>query len=765
MAKPKRRSGKGKRSPTGPSISDDTAMVCDDAVPSTVVKSPTQSTSAAPAARSTAEEERKREAEAEEVRQRLLEISERLDKEKQATLAAQVQQPAPMPVEAAATAIAAVAPSRKRSLCMAFAEFHATHAVRKPPSITDHSAESALYHLLDFMVFEKTRAEALQRHIDYDVAHFVQPPWPKGQLPKTEDDQENTEHMDNAEATAQAPAPAEAEHTETEEDPPSAKRRRSGRAKAKASTTPKRARKDTKKVAVKGKPKSGLPAEPSEEAQVAPKCAVEDTKEVEAKEARRPQTGQPTEPVVEGQVATKCAEEAMKTVEVKEEMKFQTTEPVEVQAAVTCAAAAAAVEIKAEANTQNTVAAAAACAAQVAPAPVYQWEPPKTRVSMPEFMRMMQSLYKGEVGPDPAVMFRSQLAEAFIGPGTICSRCQERIASLGLPENYSGPVIRKPLKTLSANEALMMYDWIADGNYPPPKHLLAMIMHGIRTLRMVPNVIGITLKGTQTADIIGDIHGELSTVHRVFDKSSVAGLFRKSRHVIFLGDYIDKGPNSILTLLSVLLMKIAYPENVHMLRGNHETLPVAMVGSFRQDVLSKYSYEVFALFTELFDSLPLACTINHDTFIVHGGIPRGGELEIEQIHKWDRTTDTQLGMCPDFKDMLWSDPQDKEGSEHNTRRNAGVLYGPDVVDTFLKINGLRKVVRGHTAEFKGYRKWFDGAVHSVHTFSDTTSKGPHTTSLAIARVTVKPSSGHLRVTGISVDTDSEILDADGDAVV
>jgi hypothetical protein len=40
--------------------------------------------------------------------------------------------------------------------------------------------------------------------------------------------------------------------------------------------------------------------------------------------------------------------------------------------------------------------------------------------------------------------------------------------------------------------------------------------------------------------------------------------------VTFLGDIFDRGTEPVVVLLDVLLLKIRYPRNVYILRGNHE---------------------------------------------------------------------------------------------------------------------------------------------------------------------------------------------------
>jgi serine/threonine-protein phosphatase PP1 catalytic subunit len=74
----------------------------------------------------------------------------------------------------------------------------------------------------------------------------------------------------------------------------------------------------------------------------------------------------------------------------------------------------------------------------------------------------------------------------------------------------------------------------------------------------------------------GDIHGQFQDLLRIFE----CGGYPPNTNYLFLGDYVNRGQDGLEILSLLLAFKIKYPNNIWMLRGNHECAPVTKLYGF-----------------------------------------------------------------------------------------------------------------------------------------------------------------------------------------
>jgi serine/threonine-protein phosphatase 2B catalytic subunit len=103
----------------------------------------------------------------------------------------------------------------------------------------------------------------------------------------------------------------------------------------------------------------------------------------------------------------------------------------------------------------------------------------------------------------------------------------------------------------------------------------------------------------------------------IFDK---AGKPSKELNYLFLGDYVDRGVFGIEVCLLLFALKLNTPRHVVLLRGNHESRNMTESFTFRNETIQRYDLELYDLFMEVFDSLPLAAVVANKYLAMHGGI-------------------------------------------------------------------------------------------------------------------------------------------------
>ncbi|KAG8856326.1 serine/threonine protein phosphatase Pzh1 [Tulasnella sp. 330] len=206
--------------------------------------------------------------------------------------------------------------------------------------------------------------------------------------------------------------------------------------------------------------------------------------------------------------------------------------------------------------------------------------------------------------------------------------------------------------------------------------------------------------------IVGDVHGQYSDLIRLFEMCG----FPPQSNYLFLGDYVDRGKQSLETILLLLCYKVKYPENFFLLRGNHECANVTRVYGFYDECKRRTSLKIWKTFVDVFNTLPIAAIVASKIFCVHGGLSPS-LTSMDEIKRIQRPTDV-----PDYgllNDLLWSDPSDTALDWEENERGVSYCFGKTVINEFLRRYDMDLICRAHMVVEDGYEFWNDRTLVTV----------------------------------------------------
>lgn len=118
-------------------------------------------------------------------------------------------------------------------------------------------------------------------------------------------------------------------------------------------------------------------------------------------------------------------------------------------------------------------------------------------------------------------------------------------------------------------------------------------------------------------NITGDFHGQYYDLLRMYDMLGGPPPHSKYLH---MGDYVDRGKQSIETICLLLAYKVKYPDHIFLLRGNHECSYITRMYGFYNECQRRYSLSLWKEFCSCFNSLPLAAIVDERILCMHGGL-------------------------------------------------------------------------------------------------------------------------------------------------
>jgi len=210
-----------------------------------------------------------------------------------------------------------------------------------------------------------------------------------------------------------------------------------------------------------------------------------------------------------------------------------------------------------------------------------------------------------------------------------------------------------------------------------------------------PNVQAVSSPVT----VCGDVHGQYYDVKELL---RIGGDCPGTSY-IFMGDYVDRGNNSVLTIQLLLCLKARYPDRITLLRGNHECRQITQVYGFYDEIVEKYgNANPWEYCMDVFNYFNTSAVIDGSVMCVHGGLSPMIRT-ISQIQKLYRFEEIPHEGA--IADMMWSDPDNVDGWAQSPR-GAGFLFGARDTSEFLQLNGLELICRAHQLVQEGFKYMF-----------------------------------------------------------
>jgi len=151
---------------------------------------------------------------------------------------------------------------------------------------------------------------------------------------------------------------------------------------------------------------------------------------------------------------------------------------------------------------------------------------------------------------------------------------------------------------------------------------------------------------------VGDTHGDLEATERIIHK------YLKPRNkLVFLGDYVDRGPASLENINFLLKRKLEHLDSLYLLMGNHEGY--AVFTFHPADFWEGLDADLRQRYSDVLSRLPLAVSTPNGIIALHGALPdvsaledinkiRPGSTEWHQITwgDWQERAGKSLGIDP-----------------------------------------------------------------------------------------------------------------------
>ena len=198
---------------------------------------------------------------------------------------------------------------------------------------------------------------------------------------------------------------------------------------------------------------------------------------------------------------------------------------------------------------------------------------------------------------------------------------------------------------------------------------------------------------------------------------------------IFLGDFCDRGNQSLEIILLLFALKIKYPEFIYILRGHHEDAEINEffgLGDECKEKLGeniKEENSVFKKINQVFDFLPFGVLVDNNILCIHSGL--GSSIEslddISNIPRPIKVNKNPENFCDiNILDLLYSEYDNEEDdfycanySRDKNKKGYFVNYGKKKLDEFCEKNNINLIISSHSFVKEGFCTFCDDKLLNI----------------------------------------------------
>lgn len=256
-------------------------------------------------------------------------------------------------------------------------------------------------------------------------------------------------------------------------------------------------------------------------------------------------------------------------------------------------------------------------------------------------------------------------------------------------------------------------------------------------------------------DFHGDVHSMIEYIQRLNQDNYMNGfkIIDPNFYLIFLGDYEDRGNYGAEVWYTLMRLKIENPNNVIIVRGNHEDINTCYRYGFMQECEKKFQdVNRFRKITRIFDFLPVALYLGSGTDLllnyilcVHGGIETNFSMSGQEIkfnsknllssnknseYQWFKFSPDNQFPTDYYIGFMWSDFNVNPNTQTHKSGRGTDIYSFSKEDTvkFLKSHSSKRKYYALKGIFRAHQHGDNDMMEAIKTGSGVARLWPDETN-------------------------------------